>query len=139
MSDIVARILEARDGIVAIRAVAVRDVVEAASMFGLPGEAWRYLQVAPESALDILQRTLERDLVYNNQIVAAREAAKLAEEFIEQFSLESPMFYTNGEWRMFERQERLFVGGGVTEKTCDAGILVLTRTRTACAWFADSD
>jgi hypothetical protein len=142
LMNIASRIATARgeDLIVEIRNVQVASVSEAAGLFGLSTVAEIYHEVSASEAERVIWAVLIEDMAYSRPLVPRDVANLLAREFIEEFALEEPHFYTNGEYGM--PRSHTNIGPGwipATKFTFDTGILVITPLRTACAWFMDED
>lgn len=138
--SIESRIVAARGGdlIVGNRTWHGGSVEGAAAEFGLLSSAGIYIEVSALEAESVLRSVLHRDMAYEREIVPLDEAARLAAEFIRQFSFESAKFYTNGEYG----RPRINSSVGwtpATEATFDTGVLMVSPNRIACAWFMDED
>lgn len=140
--SIVSKIIEARGGdlIVDIRNGTVESIAQAAKQFGLDPFLDTYFEVSPREAEAVLAAVLIEDMAYHNELVPRELAAQLSREFIGQFISEDAKFYTNGEFG----QPKNMPGVGpswspATGATFDTGVLVISPTRIACAWFMDED
>lgn len=133
------KIIAARAGdlIVGIRSRSQYSITDAATEFGLFPEAKNYREVDGQDAEAILTTVLAEDLAYNCERVPRAEAEQLAADFIHQFDNEPARFYTNIEFG--ESKNALGGWTPVTDATFDAGVLIVSPTRIACAWFMDED
>lgn len=140
--DIVSRIMAARggDSIVDIRNEWADSVEVAANKFGLASSPGIYFEVSRQEAKAVLKAILAEDMAYSCELMPQLDAEKLASAFVGEFIDEAARYYTNGDFG--KPREEPGVGPGwtpATDATFDTGILVVTGTRIACAWFMDED
>lgn len=139
--SIESRIVAARGGdlIIGNRTWNGGSVEGAAAEFGLFSSPGIYIEVSALEAESVLRGVLHRDMAYEScELVPLEEAARLAAEFIRQFSFESAKFYTNGEYGR-PRVNSSVGWTPATTATFDTGVLMVSPDRIACAWFMDED
>ncbi|WP_192311768.1 hypothetical protein [Pseudoxanthomonas sp. PXM02] len=136
------RIIQARGGgvIVGIRAVQGCTLEDAAGHFGLFPERAHYFEIDAAEAQAVLVAVLSRDMAYGINLVPPDEAQALAAAFVGQFAKESAGYYTNGDYGKPKTTSGVGPGWNpVTDATFDTGVLVVSPSRIACAWFMDED
>jgi hypothetical protein len=135
-------IIQARGGdlIVGIRVVQGCTLEDAAGHFGLFPERTHYFKIDAAEAQAVLVAVLSREMAYDSDLVPRDEAQVLAAAFVGQFAEESASYYTNGDYGKPKTTPGVGPGWNpVTDATFDTGVLVVSPTRIACAWFMDED
>jgi hypothetical protein len=108
----------------------------AAIRFGLSGETGIYGEIPAAEAIAVLANIFHRDMANDQKIMSAARALALAKEFVACFPHEATRFYTNG---TFGRKQLARSWSPATDATVDSGLLVLSRSVTACLWLKDED
>ncbi|WP_438019117.1 hypothetical protein WMF18_08645 [Sorangium sp. So ce315] len=138
-SSIIDRIQAARScGVLHIGVVAegVRSVGDLARLFGLRGDDGAYREIGEETARRIIAFVLHRDLAYGSELVPAEDAARLADEFLEQFDGAGCRYFTNGN---FGEDPTGASWTPATSATFDTGALILGSSKSGCLWVEDED
>jgi len=107
------------------------EFVETLGFDGLR-EDWK--EIDRRMAQTILQAVLYRDLAYNAEIMTAKRACQLAEQFLALFT-EQARYFTNA---VFE-SSRLSMWSGITEATFDTGVICFDNKLVGILWVQDED
>lgn len=101
---------------------------------GLKPEPEALVEHDRESAYLILRDLLWKDMAYEGECMPIAQAESLAQQILQEHSVEGSRYFSNGNWPKREGWNPL------TESTFDAGILVSQPPgRYFCIWFQDED
>lgn len=140
--DITGKILQACGGqaIAEVRRFEATSVAEAAAQFGLLASPHIYAEISAEEARAVLIAILHEDMAYGTQRLPLEQARELTAAFFAALGAGPARFYTNGEFG----RPRPAPGVGpdwnpATDATFDTGVIAVSPTHIACAWFMDED
>ena len=114
-----------------------------ASLFSLSSDPSNYRKIAKQEAIQILTRILHKDMAYDMEIMPLEVAEGLCATFLQGFADESTVFFTNIDYSREGKRGRNVSSGPnwnpVTKATFDAGVIAISKSRSACLWIEDED